>query len=955
MWVQAHSSVPDRSSRVALPTSPRQTGPAPNGGGDPPASASAPAPLQPAARLRTSVLVSKGGSFLLFDDPPAPPAANPRDSISSTGTGPFFLDIHAPYSGATAAPEPATTTTTTDQRNDTRQQPWPPPRKESLSDNNPTPWFDSSKLAMDPINIAIIGANGVGKSSFVQRVLRTPRPPNYNVTNLRQDVDGVLRHVTLVELDLEGFEVDSSQPIQWPKQIGGQLVPRMDGALILYDVTNKESTRDLPSTLAALANSSLPTVLVATKYDAPEELRQLDPAGVAAAFPACAAHFKISPNAPGSTKESLQAMLRSVVNARRGISDKSDGSALRRRAASTANLDAPPDAINGRPLSQHSKHSRASSDLSLLRGFPPPPPPEGGYYRTPAARSPRLDYQSHGPYGVPGAVPDVPEDQTVSSMLRTPGIRLDGGAESFLDVDESDAESYRYSEEVPILRRDDDAFLDRPAKMMGVSFDELVDRLLAPKMTRTDNNFADIFLCLYRKFAAPCELLQAIVTRFDRVGEDKTAQFLVKTEVQMRMIEVIAKWVALYPGDFARPVTRKGLQALIKQLSTDTVFATAAHQMRMHLHRVVEDDDTGWAKCDDKEESGQTHDGLSALNTDQGRRQSEFADSMTSLHLEESNTSLPDFRRPSQSSEMSATDILTRVPARFQFHQYEDYEREAATLTPMAAFTLDKTRYHVFMDIDPDYIAEEMTRIDWIMFSSIRIRDVVRHVSLPTNQKEKCRSLKNVNRMVAHFNHVAKWVVNTVLIRDKAKHRAPCLEKFMVIAQRLRTLNNYNSLAAVLAGINNAEIHRLTQTRALVSAEVQKRFARLVLLMGTQKGHFAYRLAWENSPLPRIPFMPLHRHDLVSAEDGSRTFVGPNGDRINWKKFEVLGEVLLPIMKSQGQPYPNLHRHDLSRELILDCRLTDEEEMYQRSLQVEPNTGGAAESSRKKFPWLPKS
>jgi hypothetical protein len=70
--------------------------------------------------------------------------------------------------------------------------------------------------------------------------------------------------------------------------------------------------------VAALANSSLPTVLVATKYDAPEELRQLDPAGVAAAFPACAAHFKISPNAPGSTKESLQAMLRSVVNARRG-------------------------------------------------------------------------------------------------------------------------------------------------------------------------------------------------------------------------------------------------------------------------------------------------------------------------------------------------------------------------------------------------------------------------------------------------------------------------------------------------------------------------------------------------------------------------------------------------------------------------------------------------------------
>ena len=134
MWVRAHQSMPDRSLRGALPSSPRQTGPVPNGGGPP-------AALQPVARLRTSVLVSRGGSFLLFDDPPPAPApapANPRDSFSSTGTGPFFLDSHAPREAA-SAPE-----TTIDQRNDLRQQPWPPPRKESLSDNNPTPWVSPS-------------------------------------------------------------------------------------------------------------------------------------------------------------------------------------------------------------------------------------------------------------------------------------------------------------------------------------------------------------------------------------------------------------------------------------------------------------------------------------------------------------------------------------------------------------------------------------------------------------------------------------------------------------------------------------------------------------------------------------------------------------------------------------------------------------------------------------------
>lgn len=534
-----------------------------------------------------------------------------------------------------------------------------------------------------------------------------------------------------------------------------------------------------------------------------------------------------------------------------------------------------------------------------------------------------MDSSSQGPFSTPSFGSDTLVDnssQTVSSMLRTPGIRLDAGGDTFLDVDESDAESYRYSDDIPILQRNDD-FLDRQAKVTGVPFDELVDRLLAPRMTRADNNFTDIFLCLYRKFAAPGELLTAIRARLERVKDDKNAHYLVKAEVQLRIVEAIAKWLSLYPGDFARPVTREKLSQLIRSLSAEPIFLPAAQQMRAHLEqKVAEDDDTWWEQSDEVEQPAESGSGK-----DGGQRGSDISEGVGSMHLDESGT--PIQRRPSQGSELSASERGGKTAARFQFHSFEDYEREANTMVPTYLVPLNKARYRIFMDIDPDDIADEITRIDWIMFSSIRIRDLVRHVSLPLDQKEKCKSLKNVNRMINHFNHVAKWVANMILIRDKAKHRAPCLERFMVIASRLRQLNNYNGLAAVLAGINGTAIHRLSQTRAMVNQDVQKRFARLVLLMGTQKSHFAYRLAWENSPMPRIPFMPLHRRDLVSAEEGSRTFVGPQGDRINWKKFEVLGEVLLPIMKSQGTPYQNLSKHESSRELILDCRMATDDEV----------------------------
>lgn len=574
--------------------------------------------------------------------------------------------------------------------------------------------------------------------------------------------------------------------------------------------------------------------------------------------------------------------------------------------------------------------------------------------------------------------------QQPRSPLVSPGAGR-AAENSFLDMEESDADSssYRYSDDIPILQRSDDNFFDKPAKVAGVTFDELVERLLGQNMSRADNNFSDIFLCLYRKFAAPAELFGAINSRLQALSEDKNIQYLTRTATQLRIITVIAKWVTTYPGDFASPTTSNKLDAFITGLSTDPVFAVAAQEMRTQLQsRVFEDDDTGWARTDADCEAG-SGGAPESVPTTPVRRRTEpkhnFESDINKLQIqEEEGYGEPGAEIERKESRADSTlSMRPESPTQSlspSFNTVEDYEKEAATMLPKGTLPLTKFRYHIFMDIPDDDFADEITRIDWVMFSSIRLRDLVRHVSLPLEQKEKSKSLANVNRMISHFNHIARWVANMILMRDKAKHRAVVLEKFMSIALKLRQLNNYNGLAAILAGINGSAIHRLAQTRALVPADVQKRFARLVILMGTQKSHFAYRLAWENSSLPRIPFIPLHRRDLVSAEEGSRTFVGAKSERINWKKFEVLAEVILPIMKSQVVPYPNLVKHEIARELILDCRMpVDDEvspiittllnsiiadnnqEVYQRSLSLESSAqSGSFDGGKKKFPWFQK-
>lgn len=245
----------------------------------------------------------------------------------------------------------------------------------------------------------------------------------------------------------------------------------------------------------------------------------------------------------------------------------------------------------------------------------------------------------------------------------------------------------------------------------------------------------------------PGELFSAILVRLDRVRDDKTAHYLTKTATQLGVIEVVAKWVSMYTGDFARPTTRRNLENFITHLSMEPIFSLASQQMSRNVQfNVIVDDDTGWANADDA--------GDEMASKILSKEMSELSDGVVKLRVSEEADG-----RPSNNSETSAAGKGSSVVSQVQVSFYDEYEREAALLEPKDSLPMDKARYHAFMDISVDDIAEELTRIDWIIFSSIRVRDFVRHVSLSAAQKEKCKSLCSVNRMINHFNHVAKcWV-----------------------------------------------------------------------------------------------------------------------------------------------------------------------------------------------------
>ncbi|EEQ87745.2 uncharacterized protein BDCG_02865 [Blastomyces dermatitidis ER-3] len=837
-----------------------------------------------------------------------------------------------------------------------------------LSEPTATP-----KPRLPQVNLAIVGAQGVGKSTFVQRALDLKQPPISRSSVKKMSLDGTIYLVRLLEIASHKLSFDENGQIVWPKFIGEQELPIIDGVLVLFDSYDPRSVAQFPRIFSALPKATIPLIVVACRCEGQVPSSRIDPATYDQArrvLGGIEIHQTYS-EAPDSQKKCISNILRAI------IARTADAASLQPSPIPLTHPTSSTRTSSRHPVpSQSRQHIRASSE-NPKSNLANPTSAEYNNFRTQnpipdsnlasnaqGSRNVRSNSQPVPPRTPPGnrlnrgetlGSSTVPEEiasnkgpyQRLQNSWRHSGSS--DAFSSFLDM-EDDGDDSKGSNPPS---SPDTTGKDKPIDP-GLTFDELVDRLLAPPMSKQDAKFASIFLCLYRKFATPAKLLSALLTRFENIGSGPSP-LLMRHADHLRLLNIMSQWVSEYPGDFAGSKTRKRLTDFIVSLEKHFVFAFAAKEMNSFLEKFVEDDDLGWAYEDDDNASESVETFLdtsvqSSPATFVARSSDENMSSMSALDLNDENQELAsNFSNLSttssvyRSGSISSQSFLTLLSV-------ESAQQEAQRLELNPKNLLSKEQWKAFMEIPEDEFAREVTRIDWVMFSSFRPRELVRHVSISADDRASAKGLCNVNRMIDQFNHLALFVASMVLLRDKPKHRAEALEKFMNIAMKLRQLNNYNSLGAVIAGLNGTPVFRLSQTRELVSPGVQKQFMSLVILMGTQKSHFAYRLAWENSFAEKIPFLPLHRRDLVSAEEGNKTFIGPNNDRINWRKFEIMGEVVLGIHNSQRTPFPCYPKSEDVQRLILDTKFSgDQDELYNRSMQVEPSSG--VEPPRKRFGW----
>ena len=96
----------------------------------------------------------------------------------------------------------------------------------------------------------MLGAPGVGKSTFVRCALDLKRTSTSSVSCKKVSLEGEISTVRLLEIGLEELEVTADTNLHWPASVGDYNIAAIDGVLALYDVQDQSSISRIPALLS---------------------------------------------------------------------------------------------------------------------------------------------------------------------------------------------------------------------------------------------------------------------------------------------------------------------------------------------------------------------------------------------------------------------------------------------------------------------------------------------------------------------------------------------------------------------------------------------------------------------------------------------------------------------------------------------------------------------------------
>ncbi|XP_017779355.1 PREDICTED: rap guanine nucleotide exchange factor 4 [Nicrophorus vespilloides] len=197
-------------------------------------------------------------------------------------------------------------------------------------------------------------------------------------------------------------------------------------------------------------------------------------------------------------------------------------------------------------------------------------------------------------------------------------------------------------------------------------------------------------------------------------------------------------------------------------------------------------------------------------------------------------------------------------------------------------------------------LAYFMTLFDWELFWCVHEYELVYHTF---GRHHFGQITANLDVFVRRFNEIQYWVVTEICFSLSLSKRVAILRKFIKLAAYCREFQNLNAFCAIVMGLSNVAVSRLSMTWEKLPSKFRKLFTEFESLIDPSRNHRAYRLSVGKLQPPVVPFMPLLLKDMTFTHEGNKTCLD---GLVNFEKMHMLAQTMRTI------------RFCRSRHLVLD-------------------------------------
>ncbi|XP_068106664.1 RAS guanyl-releasing protein 4 isoform X2 [Hyperolius riggenbachi] len=259
------------------------------------------------------------------------------------------------------------------------------------------------------------------------------------------------------------------------------------------------------------------------------------------------------------------------------------------------------------------------------------------------------------------------------------------------------------------------------------------------------------------------------------------------------------------------------------------------------------------------------------------------------------------------------------------------FDQEDARMFSESPSFNKKRKVSLLLDhLEPSELAQHLSYLEFKCFCRISHLDYRNYT-----RQRPLREIPRLERSVSLCNSISQWVQLTILNRPTPQQRAEVFTKFIQVTQKLRKLQNFNTLMAMIGGLCHSAISRLKETHSYLSQDVLKTLSEMTELLSSSSNYSTYRRVYNECGGFKIPILGVQLKDLVSLNEALPDHLD-NG-KINVSKLQSLYQHILELRQLQKATPPFKANKDVILLLTtsLDIFYT-EDEIYALSYTREP-------------------